>query len=140
MPDQLATAASAERHPSAEERDWTERVLEPALAKAPERPIGARTGVNVDAEGNARFTTISGLPIERLYTEADLPPDSHCPCPASLLIRGASIPPDTAANSGPCGSSPASPRRKKPTRATLPAGEWRRRTLGRVRPAHVDGV
>ncbi len=81
MPDQLATAASAERHPSAEERDWTERVLEPALAKAPERPIGARTGVNVDAEGNARFTTISGLPIERLYTEADLPPDFTLPMP-----------------------------------------------------------
>src|SRR5947209_1206400 len=81
MPDQLAAAASAERHPSAEECDWTERVLEPALAKAPERPIGARTGVNVDAEGIARFTTISGLPIERLYTEADLPADFALPLP-----------------------------------------------------------
>ena len=75
MPDQVATAASAERHPSPEERNWTERVLEPALAKAPERPIGARSGINLDAEGNARFTTISGLPIERLYTDADLPAD-----------------------------------------------------------------
>jgi methylmalonyl-CoA mutase N-terminal domain/subunit len=80
-PDQLATAASAERHPSTAERDWTERVLQPALAKAPERPIGARSGINLDAEGNARFTTISGLPIERLYTEADLPPDFALPMP-----------------------------------------------------------
>jgi methylmalonyl-CoA mutase N-terminal domain/subunit len=81
MPDQVATAASAERHPYAEERNWTDRVLEPALAKAPERPIGARSGINVDAEGNARFTTISGLPIARLYTDADLPPDFTLPMP-----------------------------------------------------------
>ncbi|HEX6496894.1 MAG TPA: methylmalonyl-CoA mutase family protein [Acidobacteriaceae bacterium] len=81
MPDQLASAASAERHPSAAESDWSERVLQPALAKAPERPIGARTGINVDAEGNARFTSISGLPIERVYTEADLPPDFTLPLP-----------------------------------------------------------
>ena len=81
MPDHATVAAPSERHPSAAERDWTQGVLEPALAKAPERPIGARSGVNVDAEGNARFTTISGTPIERLYTEADLPPDFTLPMP-----------------------------------------------------------
>ena len=32
-------------------------------------------------EGNARFTTISGTPIERLYTEADLPTDFALPLP-----------------------------------------------------------
>src|SRR5574338_423307 len=38
---------------------WEREVLEPALRKAPERPIP--------------FTTISGRPIERLYTRDDLP-------------------------------------------------------------------
>jgi methylmalonyl-CoA mutase N-terminal domain/subunit len=81
MPDQASVVAPSERHPSSAEREWTQGVLEPALAKAPERPIGARSGINVDAEGNARFTTISGVPIERLYTEADLPSDFTVPMP-----------------------------------------------------------
>ncbi|MGA9720196.1 MAG: methylmalonyl-CoA mutase family protein [Acidobacteriaceae bacterium] len=81
MPDYATAEAPSRREPSAAERAWTERVLEPALEKAPERPIGARTGVNVDEEGNARFTTISGLPIERLYTEADLPENFALPMP-----------------------------------------------------------
>jgi methylmalonyl-CoA mutase N-terminal domain/subunit len=38
---------------------WEREVLEPALAKSPER--------------NAPFTTISGRPIDRLYTPDDLP-------------------------------------------------------------------
>jgi methylmalonyl-CoA mutase N-terminal domain/subunit len=81
MSDHATAAPPARREPSAAERDWTQRVLEPALARSPERPIGARSGINVDAEGNARFTTISGAPIERLYTEADLPPDFTLPLP-----------------------------------------------------------
>src|SRR4051794_7665341 len=81
MPDHATAGPASGREPSAAERDWTERVLEPALAKAPERPIGARSGVNVDGEVNARFTTISGMPIERLYTEADLPQDFSLPMP-----------------------------------------------------------
>jgi methylmalonyl-CoA mutase N-terminal domain/subunit len=81
MPDQASIVAPSERHPSSAEREWTQGVLEPALAKAPERPIGARSGINLDAEGNARFTTISGVPIERLYTEADLPSDFTVPMP-----------------------------------------------------------
>jgi methylmalonyl-CoA mutase, N-terminal domain len=63
------------RHPSASELAWAENTLEPTLAKAPERPIGALRGVNRDEAGDARFTTISGKPIRRLYTEADLPED-----------------------------------------------------------------
>ena len=51
------------------------KTLEPALAKAPERPIGADSGVNRNPDGTARFTTISGVPVERLYTPADLPAD-----------------------------------------------------------------
>ena len=47
----------------------------PALEKDPERPIGKPTGVNPRRSGNARFTTISGVPIRRLYTQADLPED-----------------------------------------------------------------
>ena len=63
------------RHPSEGEKNWAEKTLAPTLEKTPERPIGAPSGVNVDEHGNARFTTISGLPIRRLYTEADLPSD-----------------------------------------------------------------
>src|SRR5437763_1021653 len=63
------------RHPSDSERRWAEKTLLPTLEKSPEKPIGAPTGVNRDENGNARFTTISGVPIRRLYTQADLPQD-----------------------------------------------------------------
>src|SRR3989442_7988983 len=63
------------RHPSDSEKEWAEKTLAPTLEKAPEKPIGAPTGVNIDEHGHARFTTISGVPIRRLYTEADLPED-----------------------------------------------------------------
>src|ERR1700726_2217182 len=63
------------RHPSVAEKKWAEITLAPTLAKAPEKPIGAPTGINRDEQGRARFTTISGVPIRRLYTEADLPED-----------------------------------------------------------------
>ncbi len=63
------------RHPSPAEKSWAERTLAPTLEKAPEKPIGAPTGVNLDEHGHALFTTISGVPINRLYTQADLPED-----------------------------------------------------------------
>src|SRR5271168_575780 len=63
------------RAPSPEEQRWEEQTLHPALEKSPEHPIGAASGINLDANGHARFTTISGTPIRRLYTEADLPED-----------------------------------------------------------------
>jgi methylmalonyl-CoA mutase, N-terminal domain len=63
------------RHPSASEKQWAEKTLAPALEKGPEKPIGAASGVNLDENGHARFTTISGVPIRRLYTQADLPED-----------------------------------------------------------------
>ena len=63
------------RHPSRSETNWAEKTLAPTLEKAPERAIGAPTGVNLDENGRARFTTISGVPIRRLYTQADLPED-----------------------------------------------------------------
>jgi methylmalonyl-CoA mutase N-terminal domain/subunit len=63
------------RHPSEAERRWAETTLTSALAKQPERPIGAPTGTNRDESGAARFTTISNRPIRRLYTQADLPED-----------------------------------------------------------------
>src|SRR5450432_4707634 len=47
------------RQPSAQEKSWEENTLKPTLEKSPER--------------RAEFTTISGHPIRRLYTEADLP-------------------------------------------------------------------
>src|ERR1700752_971644 len=63
------------RHPSAAEKKWAETTLASTLEKAPERQLGAPTGLNVDEHGHARFTTISGVPIRRLYTQADLPAD-----------------------------------------------------------------
>jgi methylmalonyl-CoA mutase N-terminal domain/subunit len=57
------TIAPAESHlqrkPSASELTWEKNTLEPTLQKSPER--------------QKEFTTISGHPIRRLYTPADLP-------------------------------------------------------------------
>ena len=46
------------RKPSPRELEWEEKTLRPTLEKSPERA--------------AEFTTISGYPIRRLYTQADL--------------------------------------------------------------------
>ncbi len=73
--DSLLADLTTDRHPSPEELRWAEKTLRPALAKSPEQPIGTSTGVNRDETGEARFTTISGVPVRRLYTEADLPED-----------------------------------------------------------------
>jgi methylmalonyl-CoA mutase, N-terminal domain len=74
MTDKAPKAALDNNRPPSE-LQWQEQTLLPALKKGPERPIGAATRANLDSSGNARFTTISGLPIERLYTQADLPED-----------------------------------------------------------------
>jgi len=63
------------RHPAPSEKQWAEDTLLPTLEKNPERAIGKPTGVNLDEHGHARYTTISGEPIRRLYTQADLPED-----------------------------------------------------------------
>ncbi|HYA94857.1 MAG TPA: methylmalonyl-CoA mutase family protein [Terriglobales bacterium] len=63
------------RHPSAAEKQWAEDILLPTLEKNPEKPIGKPTGVNLDEHGHARYSTISGAPIKRLYTQGDLPAD-----------------------------------------------------------------
>ena len=60
---------------SESEKHWAESTLGPTLEKSPEKPIGRPSGVNLDEHGNAQFTTISGVPIRRLYTQADLPQD-----------------------------------------------------------------
>jgi methylmalonyl-CoA mutase, N-terminal domain len=75
MPKATGTPSESahQRFPSPAEQQWEQRVLEPALEKNPEQPIGAASGVNLDDAGNARFTTISGTAVDRLYTEADLP-------------------------------------------------------------------
>ncbi len=85
QPKNPATAESpiadvfTDRTPSPSEQAWAESTLAKTLAKAPERPIGAATGTNLDEHGHAQFTTISGMPIRRLYTEADLPADWSTP-------------------------------------------------------------
>src|SRR5260370_37345057 len=53
-----AELASPHRTPSAKEKSWEENTLRPTLEKNPER--------------QAEFTTVSGFPIQRLYTPADL--------------------------------------------------------------------
>ncbi len=53
-----AVEGSESRKPSACEKEWEERVLNPTLRKSPER--------------QAEFTTVSGHPIRRLYTPADV--------------------------------------------------------------------
>ncbi len=75
MPNTTPTPAQPAhpRHPSDAEQQWEAKVLDPALARSPEKPIGSPTGVNLDADGRARFTTISGTEVQRLYTPADLP-------------------------------------------------------------------
>src|ERR1700736_3557699 len=54
-----AEPASPHRAPSAKEKSGEEKTLRPTLEKNPER--------------QAEFTTVSGFPIQRLYTPADLP-------------------------------------------------------------------
>src|SRR5258705_11029986 len=54
----VAPVDSNTRKPSEHERNWEKTQLRPALEKSPER--------------SSEFTTISGHPIARLYTQADL--------------------------------------------------------------------
>jgi len=54
-----AEPSSPHRKPSAKEKSWEENTLRPTLEKNPER--------------QAEFTTVSGFPIQRMYTPADLP-------------------------------------------------------------------
>ena len=51
--------SASHRQPSAKELAWERNTLQPTLEKSPERPHD--------------FTTTSGHPIRRLYTQADLP-------------------------------------------------------------------
>ena len=54
----VAVEGTPKRRPTRREQEWEEKTLQPTLAKSPERL--------------AEFTTISGYPIRRLYTPADL--------------------------------------------------------------------
>ena len=54
----LTAEGTQKRRPSRREQEWEEKTLQPTLAKSPERL--------------SEFTTISGHPIRRLYTQADL--------------------------------------------------------------------
>src|SRR5207253_6182350 len=54
-----AETSAPHRQPSGKELDWERNILQPTLAKSPER--------------THHFTTTSGHPTRRLYTQADLP-------------------------------------------------------------------
>jgi methylmalonyl-CoA mutase, N-terminal domain len=75
MAENLIADVFEDRHPAASEKEWAESILAPSLEKSPEKPIGAASGTNLDEYGHARFTTVSGVPVRRLYTQADLPAD-----------------------------------------------------------------
>ncbi|MBV8632693.1 MAG: methylmalonyl-CoA mutase family protein [Silvibacterium sp.] len=72
-----------ERHSSMQEQCWERDTLHPALEKSPERPIGKASGINLDETGKARFTTVSGVEINRLYTGANLPEEFDVPVPGA---------------------------------------------------------
>ncbi|MFZ0636680.1 MAG: methylmalonyl-CoA mutase family protein [Candidatus Acidiferrales bacterium] len=59
VPEKGSSTNKPVRKPGATEKAWEEHVLAPSLAKSPERA--------------SEFTTVSGYPIRRLYTPADLP-------------------------------------------------------------------
>src|SRR5712672_3836015 len=74
MTDSRKPVAPVERNarkPSEHERNWEKTQLRPALEKSPER--------------SSEFTTISGHPIARLYTQADL---AHWDAPRDLGLPG----------------------------------------------------
>ena len=111
------------RHPSESEAQWAEKTLAPTIEKSPEKPIGAPTGRNLDEHGQARFTTISGVPIRRLYTHADLPEDwneeQYLGYPGrSRPIRAAFTPPGYRGKLLTMRSSRALPLPRKPTSGT----------------------
>ncbi len=64
-------AAGSPRQPSESERKWEDKILKPALEKSPERA--------------GEFTTVSGYPIHRLYSEADL---TDCSAERDLGVPG----------------------------------------------------
>ena len=53
-----STRKPSGKEPSSKEKHWEQKTLRPALEKSPER--------------EQEFTTVSGYPIRRLYTPADL--------------------------------------------------------------------
>jgi methylmalonyl-CoA mutase N-terminal domain/subunit len=65
----------AGRHPSTAEQAWASTTLAGALEAHPEQPIGSPGGSNRDEWGQACFTSVSGVPVRRLYSQADLPED-----------------------------------------------------------------
>ena len=60
------------RHPSQRKRMGGK---DPILWRKRPRNLWGAHGVNRDEHGHARFTTISGTSVRRLYTPADLPDD-----------------------------------------------------------------
>jgi methylmalonyl-CoA mutase, N-terminal domain len=73
--DSVISGSGNGRHPSQSETLWAETTLQNTLQAAPEKPIGAPTGANLEKDGKARFTSVSGVPVRRLYTPDDLPSD-----------------------------------------------------------------
>ena len=88
-----------------------------AMATTPRRHRRPRSR---GTERDAPFTTLSGEPIEPLYTEADLPADPSAigAARASTRSRAASTRRCTAGGCGRCASSPASAPPRRPTSAS----------------------
>ena len=125
-----AEDSKGKRKPSAAEREWEENTLGPSLEKSPER--------------SAEFTTVSGYPIRRLYTPADLAgwdPERDLGLPGEppytrgihpTMYRGRLWTMRQFAGFGTA----------EDTNAALPlsARAGPDRAIDRVRPAHADGL
>jgi methylmalonyl-CoA mutase N-terminal domain/subunit len=92
--------------------------------------------------GDRTFTTISGRPIDQLYTPeriAALDYERDLADPGQYPYTRGIHPAAIAASSGRCASSPASERRRRPTALQGAARSRRHRPERRVRPADADG-
>ena len=111
------------RAPASGEWEWAEKTLAPALERAPEKPLGAATGTNLDERGRARFTTISGeagaaaIHAGRSARRLELRAVPGLSGPAALHPRNSCHRLPRQAR-GRCVSFPASPRRRRPTSVT----------------------
>src|SRR5579872_6810130 len=109
------------RHPSDAEKQWAEKTLAPTLEKAPERPIGAATGVNLDEHGHARFPPSLecrfGVSTRRPIFQKTGAQKNILDSRGRPRIPVAFTPAAIAASFSRCGSSQVSRRRKRLTSA-----------------------
>ena len=142
---EAAADVFAGRKPAASERQWAEQTLSPALERAPEKPIGASTGTNLDERGRRslhhdfRRAGTAALHARRSARGLELRAIPGLPGPAALHPRNSChrLPRqavDDASVLRLCLSG-----RDQPA-LQVPAGARQRRAFGGLRPADADGL